>query len=41
MSTAAVHLDEEDHGHHHKETFIKINRGKMKFITTIPKKGIL
>ena len=22
MSTAAVHLDEEDHGHHHKETFI-------------------
>mgnify|MGYP003315767415 CR=1 FL=1 len=22
MSTAAAHLDEEDHGHHHKETFI-------------------
>ena len=22
MSTVAAHIDEEDHGHHHKETFI-------------------
>ena len=30
MSTVAAHIDEEDHGHHHKETFIT----KYIFITS-------